>query len=194
MPAVCIGSCLCIQPAFAPAASAPRPPARPASAPRARCCPATLAPRPHPAALPLLCPALRVITFVYSHLSISRLHVYMCTCTFVYVCIFMNTFVYARHHARVVLVVCAEAQTAVRYYSGFFVVLPVRNALWSRALHPPQGYRFPCVPLCVSLAVLVASGTACANPARSTVRTAPPAPMGEPRHHPRRARSQGHSP
>ena len=194
MPAACIGSCRCIQPAFAPAASAPRPPACPASAPRLPCCPAPLAPLPHPAALPLRCPALRAFTFVYSHLSISRLHVYMYTCTFVYVCGFMNTFVYARPPVCVVLPVGAFAPTAVRYYSGFFVMLPARIALWSSVLHPPKGYRFPCVSLCVSLAVLVAPFTACANPARSTVRTAPPAPTGEPRHHPRRRRSQPHTP
>ena len=192
MPAVCIGSCLCIQPAFAPAASAPRPPARPASAPRARCFPAPLAPRPHPPAMPLPFPSLRAFTFVYSHLSISRLHVYMYTCTFVYVCVSMNTFVYARMPVCVALPVRADARTAVRYYSGFFVVLSVPNALMFCVLHPPKGYRFPCVSLCVSLAVLVASGTACAHPARSAVRTAPPAPTGEPRHHPRRARSRGH--
>ena len=100
--------------------------------------------------------------------------------------------VYAFRPVCVVPIVGADAPTAVRYYSGFFVVLPVRNALWSRALHPPKGYRFPCVPLCVSLAVLVAPFTACATSGRSTVRTAPPAPTGEPRHHPRRARSRGH--
>ena len=110
----------------------------------------------------------------------------------VYICTCVCTCVHARLPARVCLAVGADAPTAVRYYSGFFVVLPVRNALWSRALHPPQGYRFLCVSLCVSLAVLVASGTACAHPARSAVRTAPPAPTGEPRHHPRRARSRGH--
>ena len=194
MPAVCIGSCRCIQPAFAPAAPAPRPPARPASAPRPRCCPAPLAPRPHPACPALLCPALRAFTFVYFHLSISCLHVYMYTCTFVYVCVFMNPFVYARLPVCVVLPVRADARTAVRYYSGFFVVLPVRNALSLCALHPPKGYRFPCVSLCVPLAVLVAPFAACATSARSTVRTAPPAPTGEPRHHPRRARSRLHSP
>ena len=113
---------------------------------------------------------------------LSRVHICTCVCTLVY----------TRMPARVVPIVCADAQTAVRYYSGFFVVLPVRNALWSRALHPPKGYRFPCVSLCVSPAVLVAPFTACAHPARSTVRTAPPAPTGEPRHHPRRARSRGH--
>ena len=118
----------------------------------------------------------------------------MYTCTFVYVCVSMNTFVYARHHARAVLVVGADAPTAVRYYSGFFVMLPARIALMYSVLHPPKGYGFPCVSLCVSLAVLAASGTASAHPARSAVRTAPPAPTGEPRHHPRRARSQGHSP
>ena len=116
----------------------------------------------------------------------------MHTCTFVYVCVFMNTFVYARMPARVVPVVGADAPTAVRYYSGFFVMLSARNALWSSVLHPPKGYCFLCVSLCVPLAVLVASGTACAHPARSAVLTAPPAPTGEPRHHPRRARSRGH--
>lgn len=194
IPAVCLGSCLCIQPDSAHPAPAPRLPARPASAPRLPCCPAPLAPRPHSAAMPLLCPALRAFTFVYSHLSIIRLHVYMYTCTCVYVCVSKNTFVYARHRARVVPAVGADAPTAVRYYSGFFVALPARNALMLCVLHPPKGYCFPCVSLCVSLAVLVASVTACAHPARSTVRTAPPAPTGEPRHHPRRARSRLHSP
>ena len=94
--------------------------------------------------------------------------------------------------ARVVPVVGADAPTAVRYYSGFFVMLPARNALWSSVLHPPKGYCFPCVSLCVPLAVLAAPPTACAHPARPTVLTAPPAPTGEPRHHPRRARSRGH--
>lgn len=102
--------------------------------------------------------------------------------------------VYARMPVCVVLPVRADARTAVRYYSGFFVAISVRIALMSRALHPPKGYCFPCVSLCVSLAVLVAPFTASATSGRSTVRTAPPAPTGEPRHHPRRARSQGHSP
>lgn len=110
--------------------------------------------------------------------------VYICTC----VCIL----VYARVPACVVSVVGADAPTAVRYYSGFFVVVSAHNALLLCALHPPKGYRFPCVSLCVSLAVLVASVAACANPARSAVLTAPPAPTGEPRHHPRRARSRLH--
>lgn len=110
----------------------------------------------------------------------------------VYVCICPCTFVYASHGARGCLDVGADAPTAVRYYSGFFVVLPVRIALVPSALHPPKGYRFPCVPVGVPLAVLVASGAACATSARSAVRTAPPAPTGEPRHHPRRARSRGH--
>ena len=96
----------------------------------------------------------------------------------VYICTCVCTCVHARMPVCVALPVRADARTAVRYYSGFFVVLPVRNALSLCALHPPKGYRFPCVSLCVSLAVLVASLTACAYPARSTVRTAPPAPAG----------------
>ena len=112
----------------------------------------------------------------------------------VHICICVCTLVYTRPPVCVVLPVRADARTAVKYYSGFFVALPARNALLLCALHPPKGYRFPCVPLCVSLAVLVAPFTACANPARSAVRTAPPAPTGEPRHHPRRARSRLHSP
>lgn len=104
----------------------------------------------------------------------------------VYVCICVCTFVHAFPRARGCLDVGADAPTAVRYYSGFFVLLPVCNALSLCALHPPKGYRFPCVPLCVSLAVLVAPFTACATSGQSTVRTAPPAPTGEPRHHPLR--------
>lgn len=96
----------------------------------------------------------------------------------VYVCICVCTFVHACRRARGCLDVCADAQTAVRYYSGFFVVVPARNALWSSALHPPRGYCLLCVPLCVPLAVLVAPPTACAHPSRPTVRTAPPAPTG----------------
>lgn len=110
----------------------------------------------------------------------------------VYVCICPCTFVYARHRARGCLDVGATAPTAVRYYSGFFVVLSVPNALMFCVLHPLKGYRFPCVPVGVSLAVLVASGTASATSVCPAVRTAPPAPTGEPRHHPRRARSRGH--
>lgn len=96
----------------------------------------------------------------------------------VYVCICVCTFVHTFPRARGLLDVCAEAQTAVRYYSGFFVLLSPRNALVLCALHPPNGCCFPCVPVGVSLAVLATSPTVCGYPARSAVLTAPPAPTG----------------
>lgn len=112
----------------------------------------------------------------------------------VYICTCVCTLVYTRHRARGCLEVGADAPTAVKYYSGFFVALPVRIALFCSALHPLQGYCIPSASLCVSLAVLAAPPTVCGHPVRSAVLTAPPAPTGVPRHHPRRARSQLHSP